>query len=767
MAKEQIDSRKLLELLAAGPPQGLQVAELTAALGFGRESRSQLRRLLETMVRSGEVEKLGRRYIKGIDRAPSAEERIEGVLSVTPSGYGYVDYDQAYEGVRVEAHDFAGAIDGDRVAVALGGQSRGRSSGRVERILQRGRTRVVGKVAGPPWRIDLDDPRLASLPIQFADQDAAGLAAGKLALCEIVGYPEHTGDPLLVTPHKLLDDADSLPSAVARLHWEFGIPEAFPPVVAAAGERAPAEVHAAEHAGRADLRELAFLTIDPEMARDFDDAVYVERREEGGYRLWVAVADVSHYVQEDSPLDVEARLRSCSLYPPGGVIPMLPEPLSGGICSLKPEVERLAMVVRLTLSAKGVCEQQEAMAALIRSRAQLDYTSVALALEGDLRGKRQRYAPFLEQLRLLDELAQLLREQRRRRGSLLELDLPEAKVVLDEDDPSRVRDIVESRRDPAVRQAYQLIEELMIAANEAVGRIFLANETPTLWRVHAPPLPDAVARLAGQLEHYGLSFLPETLCEPRGMAKLLAKLEGHPAQRSLAYLALRALKQAEYRAVHGTHFGLASAAYLHFTSPIRRYPDLQVHRLLKAQLSAAGKHCGRFRGLRQGGVEALARIASEASLAERRAMEAERALASLYAAAMMRDRIGDSFEGRILGFANFGIFVGIDEPFVEGMVPLECFDEFIEFDPERMAMAGRTVRMYLGDSLEVQVAGASLERRRIDLVLEGFSDRRGRVADRLRAGGRAGLRTPRGKGRPAKAAKDARGGALPRKRRGR
>lgn len=734
-----IDRRKILELLSAAPAEGLQAADLTVALDLPRDHRTQVRRLLKELTRAGLVIQRGRHFsmapqaIERVDAADlaAAEGWVEGRLQVTPQGHGYVDLDDAaYDGILVEEMHFAGAIDGDRVAVEItGGRHGGRSHGRVRAIRLRGRKRVVGTLSGPPWQLQSDDPRL-SVPIVLEDpkQLPRDLKArdGLVAVAEIVTYPQAAGEPLVVRPQAILGEPGELLTEVSRILWELGVSEAWEPALleqAAATPQAVAPEDCTDPKRRSDLRDLPFVTIDPETAKDFDDAVCATRLPDGTLRVWVAIADVAYYVQEDSPIDVEARLRGCSVYLPGRAIPMLPDALSSGICSLLPEVDRLAMVVRFEVALDGAVRAEQAEAAVINSRARFDYPGVAAALAGDFRGRRAHYQAHVEHLVLLAEAAERLRRRRVRRGALTALDLPEAKVVLDEDDPARVRDVVAARAEEGERAAYNLIEELMLAANEAVARLFVTAGEPTIWRIHQEPRQEALEKLVLVLSAYGVhAELPE-LVTSGGMNKLLAGIANHPAARPLAYQALRALCQAEYNVENRGHFGLASEGYLHFTSPIRRYPDLHVHRLLKRLLNSQGRPAGAGARVevRQRDEAALRRLSKDSSENERRALDVERRMVALYSAALLRDRIGDEVSGTVLGVSSFGVFVGLDAPHVEGMVRFDSLPGRVEFNADYLRLEGRfgAPSLRLGDRLQVRIAGASLSKRQIDLEYLG------------------------------------------------
>jgi ribonuclease R len=362
-------------------------------------------------------------------------------------------------------------------------------------------------------------------------------------------------------------------------------------------------------------------------------------------------------------------------------------------------------------------------AAVIRSHGRLDYPGVAAALEGDLRGKRKMYEPFVPSLHIMNALAGKLRAKRRERGAM-DLDLPQAVVELDRDDPRLVRDVRRARRDPGERQAYAMIEEFMLAANEAVASSFSVREEDTAWRVHGVPDQEKLEAFGELAVRYGIRFDPEEAKTPLGMAAVLDRLRGHPAEKPLSQLLLRALKQATYDIVNVGHFGLASPAYVHFTSPIRRYPDVIVHRLLKHRLASLGKPAGGFApldGYAAPTAEILQKAALDASFCERKAMEVEREVVDLYRAFFMRDRIGDMVEGAISGVTSFGVFIVIDEPFVEGLVRTDYLapDDVYDFDQVACRLIGRrSGRAFsLGDRVKVEILQVSVARRRIELRL--------------------------------------------------
>ncbi len=648
---------------------------------------------------------------------------VSGRIKLHPDGYGFVVPDDRSEDIHVSVRNRGSAMDSDRVEVDWWVGGRG-LEGRVTRVLERGRGKITGQLAGHgnSVRFEPDDARI---PSQVVVRGGISARPGQSVVAEIVGYPESPQAPIEVMLLKVLGSPDDPRTEVEKTLACADISEEFPAAVVSEVGRIPSVVQPADFHDRADLRKVPFTTIDPETARDFDDAVALEELPRGGHRLWVAVADVSHYLREGTALDHEAQARGVSVYLPNRAIPMLPEALSGHLCSLIPGEDRLAMVVRIDYDRSLTITEVDFCAAVIHSHGRLDYPGVAAALAGDVRGKRKHYEPFLPSLRAMDALARKLRQRRQERGAL-DLDLPQVVVELDHDDPALVRDVRRARRDPGERQAYAMIEECMLAANEAVGDSFRDRNEDTAWRVHEVPDEEKVAAFAVVAERYGIKFDPAEAATPLGLAAVLKRLRGHPAEKPLSFLLLRALKQATYDVVNVGHFGLASPAYLHFTSPIRRYPDVIVHRLLKHRLASLGKPAGGFPPMAATDMpasEILQRASTHASFCERKAMEVEREVVDLYRAFFMRDRVGDILEGSITGVTSFGIFVVMDEPFVEGLVRTDYLapDDFYDFDDIACRLIGRRSgkSFSLGDRVKVEVLQVSVARRRIELRLAG------------------------------------------------
>jgi ribonuclease R len=743
-----ITKQAVLTALGSAYADGMRVSDLGATLGVDKRDHHRLRRLLSALVEEGVVRRLGR-GLYTLSRAAGDDNRAVGRISVHPAGYGFVDREDDLEDVFIPAKYRGSSLDGDRVLVHTWDGYKG-TEGRVEKVLSRGRARLTGTLrqAGRVIFLEPDDPRIATDYGHISlEAGTAGGKIGEAVVVEISRYPTPTRSELVARVTKVLGDPEDPRTEIEKIIACAEIPDEFPDEALAAAERTPREVQLTDLADRIDLRDRAFVTIDPEDARDFDDALCVEDGPHGP-RVWVAVADVSHYVRPDTPLDAEARIRGVSVYLPDRMVPMLPLELASGVCSLNPGVDRLAMVVRLDFDDEGHVRDKGFSAAVIRSRARLDYPGVAAALAGDFRGRREVYRPWTRSLERLDALARTLRKRRMSRGAL-DIEIPEPKVILDDDDPRLVRDVIRAKGDEAVKGAYQLVEEFMIIANEAVGAYFEERRIDGVWRVHAPPEEDRVDDLCEVLAHYGVGIDPVEARTPWGMKDVLEAVADAPQARALSFLVLRSLKQAQYDTENIGHFGLASEEYLHFTSPIRRYPDVLVHRQLKRQLHAEGYASGGAAAMGTITREELQDLAWTSSQHERRAAEAEREAVSMYRAYLMRDHVGEERPGQIAAVTHFGAFVELDEPFVEGLIKLDGIaDDSFAFDPLRMTLAGRRtgLTLELGDRVIVEVVGASLASRRVELRLvsvEGYAAVEGGRARRRRRERRRAQPEPR------------------------
>ncbi|HYZ89563.1 MAG TPA: ribonuclease R, partial [Myxococcales bacterium] len=684
---------------------GLTLKQLAGQLRLGHAARQPLRHALRKLLFEGHATFDGHRYRfkpevhrseHGERRAPERPARhsralpaamveaqrqrkeadgrsraggrfVTGILHLKPEGYGFVSPLLGGSGrqddVFVPPRRNRGALDGDVVRVSVSRGRDGRFAGEVVDIVEQRRQLVIGVYraqAKATWVEPHDRAFSDPIPVPRDPRVKDGELV-KVRLQRDAGGPLR-GDAVVALGARGDPRFEILATAYAE-----GFSDEFDPATILAAQGVPDHVRPEDAAGRRDLRALPLVTIDGEDARDFDDAVHVSRVG-NGFRLVVAIADVAHYVKPGGALDREALRRGTSVYFPSMVLPMLPERLSNGICSLNPDVDRLCMVCDLALDSEGRPRDAEIYEAVMRSHARLTYTKVAAALEGrpepDLRS-------LLGDLRVAHELARKLTDRRRERGSI-DFDLPEAKIVLAED--GSVAEIVRRPRN----DAHRLVEEFMLAANEAVARFFDARGLPTVYRIHDQPDEeklDAFAQLAG-LHGFDLPENPT----PGELNELLEKLQGTPQQKALNALLLRAMMQAQYSPDNIGHFGLAAPTYLHFTSPIRRYPDLMVHRLLKEHWARGG------RPMRQSEREEqeayLAGVAAQCSERERAAMKAERDIDAYFAALFMRDRVGEEYDAVVGGVADFGVFCELKDVFVEGLIPKEELGENVELDEE-------------------------------------------------------------------------------------
>ena len=685
--------------------------DLIKALGVTRWERDLLEEHLDSLVESGKVAKLpGRMYV-----AAGAAGALRGKLSLHRDGYGFVVPEDGGEDLFVPARYLRGYMNGDLVEAQVVSTRRdGKREGRVTALTQRGLTEVIGRfeALGKGGRVVPEDERLGM--DLFVAPGATGKARdGQVVLAAITSYPTGTrGLEGRIT--EVLGDANDPEVEALTVIRKYELPHFFGEDVLAEAARQPQQVEQEALAGRVDLRGRLTVTIDGETARDFDDAVSVAR-DGDNIRLWVSIADVSHYVHEGSRLDSEAYLRGTSVYFPDRCIPMLPEQLSNGICSLNPDVDRLTVTAELLFDRDGVMVDSRFYPSVIRSAARLTYTTVKRILVDKDEEMIATHAGLLWDLRVMEELALRLNARRRSRGSI-DLDLPEPQIILDLQGETTA--IIRAERN----LAHRIIEEFMLAANDAVA-LFLENHpVPSLYRVHENPDPLKLKDLAEFVFSFGYEMkLNEDKVNPAALQQLLAQVEGKPEERLINEVLLRCMKQARYSAENLGHFGLASPSYTHFTSPIRRYPDLVVHRILKRVL--AGR-------LKQGDKDRLASklpdTALHTSRRERIAMEAEREMVDLKKMQFMRDKIGEEYDGFITGVATFGLFVELVDLFVEGMIPVATLplDHYQHLEKAHALVGERSkVRYRIADRIRVKVAGVNEARRQVEFALVSSQER--------------------------------------------
>ncbi len=642
-------------------------------------------------------------------RAKNASRAIVGTLMCHRHGFGFVrpigGGSDRSDDLFLPESEARRAMDGDLVRVELlpGKGERGRKVAKLLEVVERKRVRALGilKQRGSTAFVEPIDPTLAG-PIQVLPTSLA--ADGAFVKVELTGVSDRPRGVVIES----MGERGEPSSEVLEVAYHQGFSDAFGSEVLAEATALPAAISEQERGRRRDLRALELVTIDGEDSRDFDDAVYVESSERG-FRLLVAIADVAHYVEEGSALDREALRRATSVYFPNTVLPMLPEQLSNELCSLKPSEDRLCMVADLAFrkSGDGVeLVDGDLYEGVMRSAARCTYGQIAALLGGarvpELERLRHRIAP-------MEELARRLGANRLQRGAI-DLDLPETRVVLDE----RQRPVALERRARTI--AHRLIEEFMLAANEAVARYFSARGLPTVYRVHDSPDEERLAAFLAMAQRQGFQLGRGENSTGAELNALLKKIAGSPGERALNFLMLRSMMQAVYSPENIGHFGLAAPHYLHFTSPIRRYPDLMVHRLLKRHWARAGRTLSPSERERE--EELLIGVSDRSSERERAALAADREVAAYFAALFMREREGKVFEGSVAAIADFGLFIELKEHPVEGLVKAEKSAAIARLDPELQRVHLQNGQLLeLGQSVRVRVLHASVRRRQIDLEL--------------------------------------------------
>ena len=696
---------KILKLFAAKPRLRLTPAEIQRRGGFRSDELQSIIDALRELCRSGGLARLKKNHYA----LPGRENLVSGRVQAHPDGYGFlIPDDKDAEDLYLNRREMRRVMHGDRVIVRIDRKPRGGTEVHIAQVLERAQKRLLGTYTefdGRSYLVPMDPRVAAAIPLKLSGTKPQ---SGKVIAAEISRYGTALSAPE-ATVINVMGDPDDPEVQANSLVFRYGLSTTFPAAVFAETNHFVYTVTPDEIAKRADLRRLPIVTIDGENARDFDDAVYVRKTNEG-YELLVSIADVAHYVKPETALDQEAYARATSVYFPDRAIPMLPEALSNGICSLNPNEDRLTKTVRIEFNAKGNVITSRFFDSVIRSHERMTYTNVRRILVDREPECLERYRNLVDHFKLMEELALLIQEQRRARGNL-DFDLPEAEIVLDLQ--GMPENIVRAERNIA----HRIIEEFMIAANEAVARRLKELDLPFLYRVHEGPDREALEALAPFLLSLGYRLpLRKDRIEPLEMQRLLEAARGKPEERVLNRVLLRSMKQAVYQPENIGHFGLASACYTHFTSPIRRYPDLIVHRMLDRAL--------RGEKLKANEREDLLRHLQEAgkhtSERERHAMDAERDMIDLKKAQFMLNKLGDEFGGFITSLASFGFFVELDDYFVEGLVKLSSLidDDYDYYEKEYVIKGRRHGRKFrLGDNVRVKVARINAFRSEIDFEL--------------------------------------------------
>lgn len=650
---------------------------------------------LVELVRRGSVVR-GRK-----DRLALAERLglVAGRVAVGRGGRAVVVPDQPDAPIRIRADRLRPAMHGDRVLVEVEPyRSGGLRVGRLREVLEHGQQVLVGRIhhqrGGSPVLVP-NDPRLQCLATVASGADRA--TTDQVVAARIIEYPTSFRDAV-VAVEAVLGPYGTLAVEIEAVCRQLGVPLAFEKAVEAEAA-AIAEPTDVDLPGRLDLRDRLVCTIDPSTAADHDDAVSIERVEDG-YRLIVSIADVSHYVRPGSAIDQAALERGTSIYFPGRCIPMLPHRLSSGVASLKPAQDRLTLSVLMDIDAEGAVTATDFRRSVIRSRHRLSYEQAQALIDGA--EPDPDTGELTRALTAMADCARLLTDQRRKRGAI-DLDLPEAEVELDD----QGRPTAVHRRERLT--THRLIEEFMIAANEAVARRLETLGVPFVYRIHERPDLDSMTDLSSRLSVLGLRLSREgTDVTPGALQAIVDRSRGRPTAQLVQAMVLRAMRQARYSAYKEIHFGLASTAYTHFTSPIRRYPDLIVHRALCASIDDAVS--------RSPSTAALDSVAGHCSGRERRAMEAERDVARAAAVLLMQHRVGETFTATVTGVERYGYFVEPESVFIEGFVPVGRLREYYDYVTERMELQSRTTnaRIRIGDVQQVRLTAAELATRRLE-----------------------------------------------------
>ncbi|MBI2189345.1 MAG: ribonuclease R [Acidobacteria bacterium] len=712
---------ELLNLIREKVHHPASARELVQLLRIPREERPSFTRQLKSLATEGVL-----LQIRG-NRFGLAEKMdlVAGRLQTSPGGFGFVvpehvhlaqrdgrpfDGAQGRRDVYVAAGNLMEAMHGDRVVARVERQTARGPEGRIIRILQRSNETVVGRfeldAAGLGYVVPFDRRVLTDIHVPTGQWSSA--EPGNMVVVEITRWPTATRGPIghVVEVLGRIDEPGVDTQIIIRKH---SIPDAHSEEAVEEARRLGGAVRERDLRGRTDFRRVTTVTIDGEHARDFDDAITIERLPNGNDWLGVHIADVSHYVREGSALDEEAYERGTSVYFPERAVHMFPAELATGLCSLNPQVDRLVQSCVMEVDRRGTVVRYEIHDGVINSDARMTYTDVNAMLTDRDPDTMARYIELVPMFELMRELFEILHARRRRRGSI-DFDLPETEVILSE--LGEIEAIIPSERNVA----HRLIEEFMLLANETVAAHLVAHGAPALHRVHEPPDPKKVEDFEAFITTLGYSLAAHGhALRPKHFQKLIDRMRGTPEERPIAALMLRTMQKAKYDATPLGHFGLASEHYTHFTSPIRRYPDLVVHRMLRESRRGAISDARR-----EELEEDLPEVARHTSEMERRADEAERELLQWKKVRFMADKVGDEYHGYITGVAPFGLFVELIEHFVEGLVHISSMaDDYYRYVEQQHQLRGEnTKRVYrLGDKVLVQVVRVDMERRQVDLGL--------------------------------------------------
>ena len=711
-----LSSDQILALMRDRVHHPAAIRELLQLLKVPREERATFKRLVKSLVESGDLIQIrGQRF--GL---PEKMDLFVGRLQTHSGGYGFVEPERTLEGggdIYISGPHLGEAMHGDRVVVRIERiKDGGRAEGRVIRILERVNSWLVGRYDrdenGMGYVVPFD--RRVLMDIFVPPGQEGGASPGEMVSLELTRWPTSTRGAIGRVAD-VLGNIDAPGVDIEIIIRKHGIPDAHSAEAVREAVGLGGAVSESDLRGRTDFRPLLTVTIDGEHARDFDDAITIEKLPNGHYWLGVHIADVSHYVRESSALDREAYERGTSVYFPERAVHMFPSELATGLCSLNPRVDRLVQSCFMEVDRRGEVVRSEFHDGVINSNERMTYTDVNKILTDRDPALLERYAPLVPTFELMRELFHILNDARRRRGSI-DFDLNEAEIIMDAG--GMIEAIIALQRNVA----HRLIEEFMLLANETVATFLESQAAPALYRIHEEPDVLKVAKFEEFISGFGLSLgAPLTGLRPRHFQKVLERVHDKPEERPIAFLMLRTMQKARYAPVNAGHFGLAAASYTHFTSPIRRYPDLVVHRALRA-----ARHGLLNEEQREEWSDDLPEVARHTSERERRADDAERELLQWKKVKFMADKVGDEFEGYVTGVAAFGLFVELIEHYVEGLVHVSTMaDDYYRFiESAHMLRGENTQKVYrLGDKVRVQVTRVNMDDRRIDLGLVDILER--------------------------------------------
>ena len=703
--KERMEEKRsmLEEFFSSEEYKPMRFKDIVSILQVPKEAKNDLKEILDLMISQGKIILDS----KGRYRTPGDDIKI-GVFSGTQKGFGFVILEGDEEDVYIHESATMGALHGDKVMIMIKEEQTGRrKEGTVVQIIERGKNEIVGTFQkSKNFGFVVPDNQKFAKDIFIPKDSSMGAVSGHKVVAKITNFGSGTQNPegkvIEILGH-VNDPGVDIMSVVRA----YDLPVDFSQEVKLQLNDIPEEVNPKDFKNRLDLREWMTVTIDGEDAKDLDDAITISK--EGDiYRLGVHIADVTHYVKEGSPLDKSALNRGTSVYLVDRVIPMLPHKLSNGICSLNPGVDRLALSCIMDIDAKGNVIGHKITETVIRSDRRMTYTNVAKIVEDHDQEVMNEYKEFVPMFELMQELAEILKARRHKRGAI-NFDFPESKIIVDpRGKPIEIRPYERNK-------ATKIIEEFMLIANETIAESFYWQELPFLYRTHETPDDEKIKKLAIFIHNFGYSIkIGNEDIHPKELQKLLVKIEDTPEEALISRLTLRSMKQAKYTVVNTGHFGLSAKYYCHFTSPIRRYPDLQIHRIIKENLT------GKLGGNRIKHYDKiLYEVANHSSKTERRADEAEREVEKMKKVEYMMDHIGEIFEGVISGITSWGMYVELPNT-VEGMIRVtEMDDDYYFYDEERYQMVGEhTKKIYkLGQKIKVEVIQADKLLRTIDFAL--------------------------------------------------